>query len=287
MPEVYEKDLPAWYYLSFQDKPELAIILGLNKNWLAANQNDLVKLEECVIRICRMDKLTNFYSLAKASETGFFGFNKSFILKKDSASDDFIEFLIPLPSVFSGKKKCSWCEGTGDWTGVECPNCKGSGKIPNRNGKDHDIAHSFRVILKMLSFNDKKFSSDLIQLMTIETTSKTGDQGHAIDGDTSPKFRNFLRLIKKENGNKGIANLAKIIAGVHFQMESSREVCTAVFGERVICLTNQQNACTLDINLNTGGMSAFYPHNINHSVQQLAFLAALAKLWDMARNNGT
>jgi len=253
---IKRENIPAWYYLSWQDEPP-AIILGVHRDFIdnirLANLADLM-----AIGFMEEFRFRNFSGDFNKS----WGFDDSF--KKMGEKDDFVEFNIALSAIRNDKKNA------------------------------HAISASFSVFFAVAFFSEVETSSLFPQLLTINTVTEQRDHGGSLSGQYSIPLVKWLVSQCKDRGVipemiRAMKSACKCICGSlrgFNQNEFKASVKDELGWLNVSC---PGNACDLhpqsQHDLEEGFGYAFDSHNVDTPVQQIILLAGLAALYDLVRKN--
>ena len=286
---ITQESVPCWYELSWSNKS--SIILRIHEDFLK-NKGSIMPEEYFIKELARENKFTIFEG---DFEGGNFGFDKSFV--NQGLNNGFFEMKADVPSLRKeSAQPCSLCNGTGkvfDY-GV-CSFCGGGGKSWCYEWeKAFALSASFTVFFTFSSSSNIQTSSNLKQLMTIQTITKRDAQGHgsSLRGEFSALLVNWLRTIEKAE-TKNLINFLKMATAATFIKMNGRKVDEDSFEVTLrngrLIINCPGDACGVHPEnwheINDNGYE-FNCHNTDNPMQQIALLAGLAALHDEARKAG-
>lgn len=289
IPNIKKEDVSCWYELSWDDKG--SIVLRVNKDFVK-NAGNISKNAPIV-----MGLKEGFSAFEGGFEGKNFGFDKSFVNK--GLNKDFFEMEAELPVLRKkSKEPCLFCKGTGkaDFLDGICICCNGEGRSYLYEwGKAFAISASFTVFF-LFSFNPEiQTSSNLKQLMAVQTITESNIHGGSIWGDFSSLLINWLKTIKETQNF--LTLIRKASMGAYVKMDGRKLDIFHDYDFRValkdgrLIMDCPGDACGINPNeeywdgKGDGGYR-FNCHNVDNPMQQLTLLAGLAALHDEARKAG-
>lgn len=279
------KNIPCWYELSWDEKIP-AIILRIHKEFI---ENLRIDLQNHYMARSLMEKFK--FSEFASDFNGDVGFNKVF--KRQGERDNFIEFLIKIPSSEKGiKEVCYSCKGSGKdkYSGEECFFCDGTGQKFIRDwSQAYTVSASFTFFSAFLQFPEKETSASFSQLMTIQTITAREMHGGSLSGEVSFLFKRWLMSLGDDDVELPEVNNAMQIAYKKMYELTDYERHSFYALKRGIgrfITSCPGNACGLNPENWYDDQDKGYHfscHNVDTSLQQITLLTGLAKLHDMAR----
>ncbi len=292
MERIVRTNIPAWYYLSWQD--ESAVLrLGVHVDFIA--QCKVIPVTAPIVE--GLMKEFSFKTFCGDFSLDW-GFDESF--KRVGEKDSFVEFEISLP-VYKNKtdKDCEKCDGTGESgiEGIRCSGCNGTGKkIIYDAKKHHALPASFTLFSTFTRFVETKTSALFPQLLTVQTITQKGLHGGSLSAELSIPVVKWLAY-KFEGENSVLPEVVQAMKSAYSKMNgvlSDFEECCSFYAYvhteygwlNLICIGN---AC--DMNPGSRYMEdsncgyELSCHNTDSPIQQLTFLAGLAKLYDLVRKD--
>ncbi len=293
--------LPCWYELSWQEKPP-AIILKIHKDFLA----DFPELEPENPVIQHFIKEFNFTSWAGDLKSNTYGFDTAFTdgVEKES----FQQFSVLLPVMRRQvDKPCVTCKGTKINPLDEnetCPSCEGSGFRYEYDSKlASKISATFNRFFTFADEPEKDTSATVPQLMTVENRTERKLGGYGISGKFDIPMVQWLssRFIPQANIYTALPEVSLAVKTAYKHMLKEpfytngmkareddyhfrAEIRTQNGGLMIHCPGDRAMLYTLesfDAPVKNGHQ--FGSHNIDSPINQIALLAGLAALHDLAR----
>jgi hypothetical protein len=221
-------------------------------------------------------------------------------LKHRGRVNNFLELKLDVPQVeiWNGKE-CRFCQGTGKDSvfedGSVCRYCYGQGKEREVQWRViRGISATLTILSAFLSFSEVDAQSDTKQLMTINTACENDFGGGGVSGAFSVCMVNWMA--SREQGT------------VKDMVEAMKAAWARMFIREKNSLANYSFRASLEhgngwlnvscpgnaSGLNPDHVSTFEnrgyqwgPHNVDSPMQQLALIAGLAALHDLARKEMT
>ncbi len=282
---IMYKNIPCWYELYFEEKIP-AIILRIHKEFI---ENLHFDLQNHYTMKTLMEKF-NFSEFA-SDFNGDIGFNKVF--KHQGEKDNFIEFLIKMPSSKKGiKRTCPFCNGSGydKYLKKKCASCDGTSK---KSIIDWDqvraISASFTFFTNFLEFPEKETSASFSQLMTVRTVTAEGGQGGSLYGEISIPFKQWLMSLGDDEIDiPEVDNAMQIAYKKMFTLTDyeKNRFYTLKRGKGRFTTFCPGDACGLnptDWSDDEGKGYRFSSNNTDDSLQQITLLVGLIKLYELVK----
>lgn len=283
--------MPCWYELSWLEKLP-AIILRVHNDFIGYIKEQKIDFENAPI-IMRLKIEFGFKNFI-GDFGGNFGFDDA--LKRRGEKDGFTEFLIKIPKVKKiTNKPCGRCNGKGKdrLRNDKCLMCEGRGKEYKYDWKiPYAISASLKVFFMLALFPKMETSVSFPQLMTLTTVTARGNHGGAIHGEFSiplAKWLNSNFCDKKEAAEKmkqaAMRAYKRMFGMSKFDRYNFDAKISDVGGVMLSCPGNAtgihpENCYKVDVGKEGYELAC---HNLDTPMQQLALLAGLATLHDLAR----
>ena len=281
---IHYERVPCWYELSWRQRK--GIVLRIHKDF--ANSVKPVSTDAPIINHFKMEFGFTEFSGQFGKD---FGFQNS--LKFLGMSKGFLEYLIPTPLVRKlTSRTCRYCKGTGRDNNIDgkCLSCSGE-----RKETVYDYAEAFAIsaslstLLDMMRFPDIETTSDLPQLICLQTVAIRDAHGGSLSGEFSRDTASWLR-------QRGLGEIPEMVSAMRavwkkmdgriqdFYKYSFRASISSNNGW--LCVDCPGDACGL--HPSSGYMEKdrgfeFSCHNTDTSMQQLVLIASLASLHDLVR----
>ncbi|MCX6760514.1 MAG: hypothetical protein NTZ84_00170 [Candidatus Nealsonbacteria bacterium] len=282
-----ERDMPCWYELSWREK-ETAILLRVHKDFIATIER-LVSGKPDLPLFDIIAGLRGSLGFEKftLSFNENFGFNDAFLHVGEK--DGFAEFLIKIPEVQKYTDEiCPECKGSGNdkhFNG-ECSWCHGKGKHLVFDWKSaYAISASFTVFSMLARFPDIKTSSNMSQLLTIETKTNKEMHGGSLWGIYSPMLCKWLVSIGETEIPEVVLAMEKAYGkmfGIHGFYEDEFRAHNNSGWLIIDCPGDRTGIHPSTVWSDKG--CEFSCHNVDSPVQQITLIAGLAALHDKGKN---
>jgi hypothetical protein len=290
MPEIKmitRENIPCWYELSWQSSPP-AIILRIHQKF--------IKSFESKVKLTLATPIVESFM----SEFDFFSFNGDFgknfgfnqVFKRGKAEGNFIEFIIDIPVIKKEVGKCESCNGLGQDLSIysKCFFCGGSGK---KFGHDwlaaYAISATFSTLFVILYDSRTDTGSSFCQLLTLKAATLRDSNGCSLDGDYGIPLVSFLRSF---NHDSDVLEMIEAMKVAHNHMFGCLNYVFGATVSREGWLNVNCSDSRVGLNPIFGSSLEkdrgyhFESHNVDTPVQQIALLAGLAALCDLARKSG-
>jgi hypothetical protein len=235
--------------------------------------------------------------LRSLEETGPLLFGSDFgfggCLRFLGENSDFQSYAITIPKIiYKTERSCRTCQGSGVIVGFKCMYCAGTGfEIKHDYTTAYAISSSLALLFSALSLYDLKTSSNLPQLMTLNTTAIISSSGFAISGEYSMEAVRASSLLNRLDMNQ--INEAMRLAwlemndGLVSSLDQWHFYLNVLIGRRVglcfsngaICIIPEPESLYV---ANIAGYN-FYSYEVDTPMQQLVLLVGLARLHDILR----
>ncbi|MDD5098222.1 MAG: hypothetical protein PHD31_00645 [Candidatus Pacebacteria bacterium] len=189
-----EKDIPCCYNLGLQSSKEPCLKIDIHEDFIESMET---KTGWAKIHAEKFKKKYDFQNIS-LDFYGNFGIDDAFINKGNR--NDFIEFLVPIPSISTVTKiKCDRCNGSGkdpySCDDSPCLSCRGTGKKLKDNWKPIRktvLSLSLFTDIARYAYGEAPTLSRRKQLLSLIVFA---DTNYSIGGDMSPAFCWYLENI--------------------------------------------------------------------------------------------
>lgn len=287
--DIRRENMPCWYQLSLDGK---SIVLGVHEDFVRNRGN--ISDEAPIIWGMKAEHGFNGFEGSFGREN--FGFDKAFINR--GLNKSFFEMEARLPVLRKkSNESCGFCNGIGkDFYDDVCEFCDGEG-----NHYFYDFEKAFAIsatftVFFTFSFNlEIQTSSNLKQLMTVDTRTRRDIHGGSICGNFSALLVNWLRTIK--DTQNFLTLIRKTTVGAYTEMDGRKP---GIFDSNNFRMALENGRLFMDCPGDACGINpneewwdekdnkgyGFSCHNVDGPMQQLTLLAGLAVLHDEARKAG-
>jgi hypothetical protein len=282
---IKTSNVPCWYDISWDEKKG-CIILRIHRDfieWFGGK----TWVDQLLEQYIKTFKIPDFCG-------GFgsdFGFGGCLIFLGENS--DFQSYAITIPKIiYKTERSCRTCQGSGVIVGFKCMYCAGTGfEIKHDYTTAYAISSSLALLFSALSLYDLKTSSNLPQLMTLNTTAIISSSGFAISGEYSMEAVRASSLLNRLDMNQ--INEAMRLAwlemndGLVSSLDQWHFYLNVLIGRRVglcfsngaICIIPEPESLYV---ANIAGYN-FYSYEVDTPMQQLVLLVGLARLHDILR----
>ncbi|MEK7212378.1 MAG: hypothetical protein AAB686_01745, partial [Patescibacteria group bacterium] len=219
-----------------------------------------------------------------------FGFERA--LKYLGAADGFLEYTIPTPLCRKPTgNPCRECNGTGrsEEFDRDCLFCEGDQDIRYDYQEAYAVSATLSLLLGLMEFPDIETTAAIPQLLTVTTATIRESHGGSLGGMYSRELVAYLK-------SRGPGPIPEMVAAMRTVWERVESRIRDFYDHYFSAYTQGQDGW---LNVSCPGDRAglnpahswidkrrgceFSCHNVDNPMQQLALLASLAALHDLAR----
>lgn len=278
---------PCWYELAWSDEP-LGIIIRLHRDLI--KKTGPINLEAPIVE--HFIKGFGFESFGNTFN-GDFGFNNAFKFIKVT-NDNFAEFLVEIPAIkIRTNNQCNSCNGKGkdEFMDRDCFICEATGReIKIDWDKAYSISATFNVFTMFFNYPEFETSTERKQLLVFNIATLRDMHGGGIGGHYSIPLTNWLKSFDINYSFDEISNVlqkvwAKMFGKLNYlEHYKLKAYIGSTRGYLIIDVPGDATGIHGADHYNHEGFgNQFSCHNVDNPMQQLALIAGLAKLHDIAR----